>query len=117
MLRSETRVPTALASRYLQQFCKHWGHKLPVEFTAEKGHVSFAADRAASFQVEPGVLVLRIEASDEDALRRMEGIVVNHLRRFTFREDLGASFLPRSRRSCCSCPSPAGRSRPGSGLI
>jgi uncharacterized protein len=89
MFRSETRVPTASASRYLQQLCKHWSHKLPVEFTAEKGHVAFSADRAASFEVEPGVLVLRVEASDEAALRRTEGVVINHLRRFAFREDLG----------------------------
>jgi hypothetical protein len=89
MFSSETRVPTASASRYLQQLCKHWGHKLPVEFTAEKGHVSFSADRAACFEVASGFLVLRVEAPDEAALRRTEDIVVNHLRRFAFREDLG----------------------------
>ena len=29
-------VPTAHASRYLQQLCKHWSHKLPVEFDASR---------------------------------------------------------------------------------
>ncbi len=28
---SEARVPTASASRYLQQICKHWSHKFAVE--------------------------------------------------------------------------------------
>jgi hypothetical protein len=89
MFRSEARVPTASASRYLQQLCKHWAHKLTVEFTPEKGRVSFAGDRVAFFELEPCALVLRVEASDEAGLRHTEGIVVNHLRRFAFREDLG----------------------------
>ena len=29
-------VPTASASRYLQQLCKHWQHNLQVEFTAAR---------------------------------------------------------------------------------
>ena len=42
---SETRVPTASASRYLQQLCKHWSHKFTVEFTPEQGRIPFAEDR------------------------------------------------------------------------
>ena len=34
-------VPTANASRYLQQLCKHWTHNLEVEFTPEHGRVTF----------------------------------------------------------------------------
>lgn len=36
MLVSEARIPTASASKYLQQLCKHWSHKFQVEFTPEK---------------------------------------------------------------------------------
>ena len=32
-------VPTASASRYLQQLCKHWSHKFAVVFDAQHGHI------------------------------------------------------------------------------
>src|SRR6185437_8958296 len=44
ILVSTVRVPTTHASRYLQQLCKHWAHKLDVSFTPEAGHVVFARD-------------------------------------------------------------------------
>ena len=55
-----TRVPTAHASRYLQQLCKHWSHKFPVEFTPENGRIEMSA----------GVLIL-----DADA----EGLGMSHV--------------------------------------
>ena len=35
-----------------------------------------------------GALALRIEAADDAALERMQGVVIDHLKRFAFREDL-----------------------------
>ena len=32
---------------------------------------------------------MRIETADAEALNRMEGVVIEHLKRFAFREDLG----------------------------
>ena len=34
-------VPTASASRYLQQLCKHWSHNMAVEFDETNGRVVF----------------------------------------------------------------------------
>jgi len=87
---SEARVPTASASRYLQQLCKHWSHKFAVEYTPAKGSIPFAADRRCLLEATPDHLTMRIEAGDEAALARMEGVVVDHLKRFAFREDLGS---------------------------
>jgi uncharacterized protein len=89
MVKSEARVPTASASRYLQQLCKHWSHKFQVEYTPEQGKVRFAPDRQCSFEAQPDVLVMRLETGDVATLGRMEGVVVDHLKRFAFREDLG----------------------------
>ena len=44
MFETTARVPTANGSRYLQQLCKHWSHKLNVEFTPEAGTVVFPKD-------------------------------------------------------------------------
>ena len=42
---SQATVPTASASRYLQQLCKHWSHKFAVEFTPEHGTIPFDETR------------------------------------------------------------------------
>ena len=86
---SEARVATSSASRYLTQLCKHWSHKFDVTYTPEAGRVPFGPDRACTFKAEPELLLMRVEAADEDALTRLEGVVVEHLKRFAFREDLG----------------------------
>ena len=90
MYASEARVPTASASRYLQQLCKHWSHKFAVEFTPERGRIPFAEDRVCTLAAMPAHLDLRIEAADQATLERMQGVVIDHLKRFAFREDLGA---------------------------
>jgi uncharacterized protein len=87
---SKAQVSTASASRYLQQLCKHWSHKFAVEFTPAKGIIPFAADRRCLLEAAPGHLALRIEAADEASLERLEGVVAEHLKRFAFREELGA---------------------------
>lgn len=86
---SEARVPTASASRYLQQICKHWSHKFAVEFTPEKGRVPFSDDRHCDFAATDDILTMRIQAGDETTLERTQNVVVDHLKRFAHREDLG----------------------------
>jgi hypothetical protein len=86
---SNARVATANASRYLQQVCKHWSHKFAVEFTSERGRVPFADERICEFEADPQALVMHLEAPDEESLTRLQAVVVDHVKRFAFREDLG----------------------------
>jgi uncharacterized protein len=86
---SQAHVSTACASRYLQQVCKHWSHKFAVEFTPEKGHIPFSEGRICNLEATPDVLTLRAEAPDVEALERLQRVVVEHIKRFAFREDLG----------------------------
>ena len=86
---SQATVPTASASRYLQQLCKHWSHKYAVEFTPEHGTIPFDATRVCTLDASPERLALRIEAADNATLERMQGVVIEHLKRFSFREELG----------------------------
>ena len=88
-------VPTNKGSRYLQQLCKHWEHNLEVEFTAERGRVTFPRDargadwpRDALFTMvaHPDALECRIEASAPGQLEGLKGAVERHLDRFAFRE-------------------------------
>lgn len=85
MAKSVARVPTSNGSKYMQQLCKHWSHKLQVEFDAEKGTVHFA-DSLATMVAEPDALVVTVEAEAPETVERMQGVVANHLDRFAFRE-------------------------------
>ena len=86
---SHATIPTASASRYLQQLCKHWSHKFSVEFTPEQGIIPFDTTRVCRLEASPERLSLNIEAADEATLERTQGVVIDHLKRFAFREDLG----------------------------
>ena len=86
---SQTIIPTASASRYLQQLCKHWSHKLAVEFTPKHGTIPFDETRLCTLDASPDRLALRVEAADDATLERMQDVVIEHLKRFAFREELG----------------------------
>jgi hypothetical protein len=79
MLIAEARVETERASRYLVQLCQHvdkLGRARPqmrahAEWSDDRGAISFRWGRG-TLRALPGVLTLRAEAPDEDALRRVE---------------------------------------------
>ncbi len=88
-------VPTANASRYLQQLCKHWQHNLTVEFTPDHGTVVFPrdargadhpGDALVTFDAAADALSVRIDATSPEQLAGLEGAVARHLDRFAFRE-------------------------------
>ena len=88
-------VPTASASKYLQQLCKHWQHNLAVEFTPDHGTIVFPkdargadwpADALVTFDAGAVALEVRVDASVEGQLEGLKGAVARHLDRFAFRE-------------------------------
>jgi len=86
MVVSKASVPTSNASRYLQQLCKHWAHKLEVDFTPEKANVKFTNGASTDMLAADGSLEVRIDAPDAETLEQMKGVVSRHLDRFAFRE-------------------------------
>lgn len=89
------QVPTAQASKYLQQTCKHWEHNLAVSFTSDHGTVVFPkdargadhpGDATVTFDATPERLIVRIDATSPDQLDALKGAVARHVDRFAFRE-------------------------------
>ena len=78
-------VPTANATKYMQQLCKHWSHKLEVELSERKGAVQFPAARV-TFEAGDEALFVAIEGEESEAVERLKGVVASHLDRFAFRE-------------------------------
>jgi hypothetical protein len=92
---STAQVPTPNGSKYLQQLCRHWGHNLAVDFTAERGTVTFPRDaRGANWPADalvtmiahPETLECHIEASVDAQRDSLKGVLARHLDRFAFRE-------------------------------
>ncbi len=81
---SQARTPTTSGGKYLQQLCKHWSHKLKVDFDPQHGVVEFDAAKV-TMDAEPEHLLVRIETDAAD-MQRMQGVVARHLDRFAFKE-------------------------------
>ncbi len=84
---STITIATAKASRYLQQLCKHFSHKRPVEFTPETGWIEFDFGKADLAAGPDGLTMTANAGSDED-LARLRRVMASHLERFAFREEL-----------------------------
>lgn len=79
-------VPTAHASRYLQQLAKHWSHRFAVEFDAERATIPFDNGAVARLAAGAETLEVTVAAPDAALLDRMKQVVAEHLDRFAFRE-------------------------------
>jgi hypothetical protein len=100
----EAQVETGRSSRYLVQLCRHVhkaGRARPqmqarVEWSDDRGVISLDQGRC-TLRALPGVLALRVEAPDEDTLRRLQHRVADRLERIGGRDRLTVTWtLPQS---------------------
>ena len=79
------RATTASGSKYLQQLCKHWGHRFDVEFSATRGEIRFSS-AVATLEASAEGLLVSIQADNAQAVERLKDTFARHLDRFAFRE-------------------------------
>ncbi|TJV04312.1 MAG: DUF2218 domain-containing protein [Mesorhizobium sp.] len=84
---SHADVATEHASRYLQQLCKHWAHKFPVEFDPTHGTIDLSLGRT-TMDANASALHIAVSADEAGSLERLESVVADHIKRFAFREEL-----------------------------
>lgn len=80
-------VPTAHASRYLQQLCKHWAHKFETEFDSIQARIASPLGEAR-LTARPDALLIDLTATDASNMTTFQQVVVSHIERFAFREEL-----------------------------
>ena len=85
MTTSRAIVPTASASRYLQQLCKHWSHKFEVTFDTHKGHIPLPLG-PVELVADDTALTVTCTVDAGGDLARMQQVVADHLNRFAHRE-------------------------------
>lgn len=76
---------TPHGSKYLQQLCKHFGHKREVKFNESEGRCAFEIG-TAYFNADDGGLTVRFELDGQDRTERARSVIDKHLQRFAFRE-------------------------------
>ncbi|SDA75569.1 DUF2218 domain-containing protein [Mesorhizobium qingshengii] len=84
---SRVDVATEHASRYLQQLCKHWAHKFPVEFDPTHGTIDLTLGRTV-MDADAAALHITVSTDGADSIERLESVVADHIKRFAFREEL-----------------------------
>lgn len=76
---------TSNASKYLQQLCKHFAHKIEVEFDETSGRAALPAG-PATLTATDDALRVEISAETGEGLERARHVIDDHLKRFAFRE-------------------------------
>lgn len=89
--RCATVIATEHASRYLQQLCKHFAHKRPAQFDERRGHISFTIGECL-LEADAGALRIGLASADEAQMIQLQDVVVRHLVRFAFREELAVAW-------------------------
>jgi hypothetical protein len=85
MLLETGHFETTNGSKYLQQLCKHFAHKVEVTYDATSGQAALPPGPATLSADETG-LTVQISAQDEDGLVKARHVIDAHLQRFAFRE-------------------------------
>ncbi|NGM20123.1 DUF2218 domain-containing protein [Roseomonas stagni] len=79
------RVETETPARTMGQLCKHFGHRIPTSHDERQGRIEFT-EALCELEAQEGTLVLRLTATDEAVMARMQKVVADHLLRFAFRD-------------------------------
>lgn len=76
---------TPHASKYLQQLCKHFSHKIEVSFDAETGRIPFSLG-TAELTASPDRLQVRFADVEDEKRTDAKFVIDKHLEKFAFRE-------------------------------
>ncbi len=82
MTTSTTYIETPKAERYLQQLCKHFGHKVPVDFDHQQGSITLPFG-TCSLAAQESTLSMTVSGAD---IEKLEQVIGSHFERFAFRE-------------------------------
>ncbi len=87
MFKTTGSVQTGQASKYLQPLCKHFAHKVEVDFTPHEALVSFPMGPCIILADD---VTLRFQGQSEKAegIEAMKGVIVSHLDKFAWREQI-----------------------------
>lgn len=71
----------------MKQLCKHFAHKVEVEFDEVKAHVAFIPGPCKMLS-KNGTLIIEGESELDQGLLIIQSIIDQHLKKFAWREEL-----------------------------
>lgn len=83
----KTVVETRDPEKYISRLCRHFSHKLEVEWTDAQGRIEFSIGRCL-LRVEPQGLGVLCEAPDNDQLLELMEVVKAHFDRFAEKDNV-----------------------------
>lgn len=85
MLHATGTFATPHASKYLQQLCKHFAHKVEVRHDATSGHVALPLG-PVDMTADDSQLRVTVSAADAEGIAKAQSVIDRHLVPFAFRE-------------------------------
>jgi len=79
------RFETVQASKYLQQLCKHFAHKVEATYDETQGRAALPPG-PATLHADRDSLSVTVTGPDQEGLEVARKIIDSHLARFAFRE-------------------------------
>ena len=92
MTKLSTTLETASASKYLQQMCKHFAHKVPAEWNEETAKITFEPG-ICTMTAEDGGLAINLEGNTTEDAQRLIYVIESHLMRFAWREEVDLDWV------------------------
>ena len=80
-------IETENASKYLQQMCKHFAHKVSVEFTSERARIDLPPGLCVGV-ANDAELSFFCRSVESKSIKVMQSILGQHLVKFAWREEL-----------------------------
>jgi hypothetical protein len=93
MFTKKSIIQTERASAYLQQLCKHFSHKINVQFDTEAGQINFPFGKC-TLAATATELELTASAKEQADLTKTARVIASHLERFAFRENPKIEWEP-----------------------
>ena len=87
MYTSITSLPTNEASRLIKRLCKHFSHKVDVEFDESSGHVDFPMG-SCNMKASDDTLTFDIQADNPENLQKVQQVISSHADKFARDESL-----------------------------
>jgi predicted peptidase len=84
-------IETDKAERLMKALCNHFARKITARYEGDKGYIEFR-DGKCEMTATSSALTLQVEAENAESLSRVECVVVDHLLRFTPRENIQISW-------------------------
>ncbi|GIZ10893.1 DUF2218 domain-containing protein [Pseudomonas sp. NCCP-436] len=91
MIRFQGSAATTSASLYMTKLCKHFRHKISVEFDEQSADAHFPNGRCL-MQAEAGALHFDCSAENAEAAARIRFVLDDHLQRFARKENLSIAW-------------------------